>query len=138
MKNSILSIGFILWTVASLAQSPSVPSGDTQAVEQIILEELGLPTSELFESDLLFPLFSTSNATLSPSGDYIQRESNLKVRNYVNNRFESSLPNRVEVFGAGFVIVSPRVTISNGSAYNWGPYPNSFLDARTLSFPAPR
>lgn len=30
------------------------------------------------------------------------------------------------------------VGISNGQASNWGPYPDSFLDARTLSFPAPR
>ena len=30
-------------------------------------------------------------------------------------------------------------SISNGSAGNWGvPYPSAFLDARTLSFPAPR
>ncbi len=31
-----------------------------------------------------------------------------------------------------------RVNVSNGQAWNWGPYPNSYLDARTLSFPAPR
>lgn len=31
-----------------------------------------------------------------------------------------------------------RVNVSNGQAQNWGPYPNSYLDARTLSFPVPR
>ena len=31
-----------------------------------------------------------------------------------------------------------RLSISNGHAWNWGPYPNSYLDARTLSFPMPR
>ena len=31
-----------------------------------------------------------------------------------------------------------RVNVSNGQAWNWGPYPNSYLDARTLSFPVPR
>ena len=31
-----------------------------------------------------------------------------------------------------------RVNISNGQAQNWGPFPNSYLDARTLSFPIPR
>lgn len=30
-----------------------------------------------------------------------------------------------------------RITISNGSAGNWGPPPANFLDARTLSFPVP-
>lgn len=31
-----------------------------------------------------------------------------------------------------------RVNVSNGQAQNWGPFPNSYLDARTLSFPPPR
>lgn len=31
-----------------------------------------------------------------------------------------------------------RVNVSNGQAQNWGPFPNSYLDARTLSFPVPR
>ena len=30
-----------------------------------------------------------------------------------------------------------RLEISNGSAGNWGSFPNSYLDARTLSFPTP-
>lgn len=30
-----------------------------------------------------------------------------------------------------------RINVSNGSAGNWGGSPNSRLDARTLSFPAP-
>ncbi len=41
------------------------------------------------------------------------------------------LPNNtLEVWG--------RVNVSNGQAWNWGPFPNSYLDARTLSFPVPR
>ena len=41
------------------------------------------------------------------------------------------LPNNtLEVWG--------RVNVSNGQAQNWGPYPNSYLDARTLSFPVPK
>lgn len=31
-----------------------------------------------------------------------------------------------------------RINVSNGQAWNWGPLPGSLLDARTLSFPAPR
>lgn len=30
-----------------------------------------------------------------------------------------------------------RITVSNGSAGNWGTPPANFLDARTLSFPTP-
>ena len=28
--------------------------------------------------------------------------------------------------------------LSNGQAWNWSPFPDAFLDARTLSFPMPR
>lgn len=31
-----------------------------------------------------------------------------------------------------------RVNVSNGQAQNWGSFPDSYLDARTLSFPPPR
>lgn len=30
-----------------------------------------------------------------------------------------------------------KINISNGSAANWGSFPDSYLDARTLSFPTP-
>ena len=32
----------------------------------------------------------------------------------------------------------PHITLSNGQAWNWGAFPDSYLDARTLSFPMPR
>lgn len=34
-----------------------------------------------------------------------------------------------------YQVRSSWFTISNGQAQNWGPYPDSYLDARTLSFP---
>lgn len=34
-----------------------------------------------------------------------------------------------------YQVRSSWFTISNGQAHNWGPYPDSYLDARTLSFP---
>ncbi len=30
------------------------------------------------------------------------------------------------------------INVSNGQAWNWSPFPNGHLDARTLSFPMPR
>ncbi|MBP3482693.1 MAG: hypothetical protein J6K28_04790 [Alistipes sp.] len=48
-----------------------------------------------------------------------------------------NLPTRVIVLPNNSVRVW-HVNVSNGSAGNWGSFPNSYLDARTLSFPAPR
>ena len=48
------------------------------------------------------------------------------------------LPGRVVVTNGFRIGRAWSVTISNGQASNWGPYPNSYLDARTLSFPVPR
>ena len=35
-------------------------------------------------------------------------------------------------------LLGPHFVLSNGQAWNWGPYPDSFLDARTISLPMPR
>ena len=34
--------------------------------------------------------------------------------------------------------VSMTSVVVNGQAWNWSPFPDAFLDARTLSFPMPR
>ena len=53
------------------------------------------------------------------------------LRKQLPSRVFVILPNNtLEVWG--------RVNVSNGQAQNWGPFPNSYLDARTLSFPVPR
>lgn len=48
------------------------------------------------------------------------------------------LPSSVMVLNNNSLRLGQNFTISNGQAWNWGPYPNSFLDARTLSMPLPR
>lgn len=47
-------------------------------------------------------------------------------------------PSRIVVLDNNVLRVSQRFSISNGQAWNWSPYPDAFLDARTLSFPMPR
>lgn len=49
-----------------------------------------------------------------------------------------TLPRRVRVFEGSPRRLSRRLTVSNGQAWNWGPYPDAYLDARTLSFPQGR
>lgn len=46
-------------------------------------------------------------------------------------------PRRVVVIAPNNTLRLWRINISNGSASNWGSFPNSYLDARTLSFPTP-
>lgn len=48
-----------------------------------------------------------------------------------------ALPSRVTVLNDNTLRLGPHFTLSNGQAANWGPFPDAYLDARTLSFPLP-
>lgn len=50
----------------------------------------------------------------------------------------SQLPARVTVLENNTLRIGGHLTIGNGQAWNWSPFPNGYLDARTLSFPMPR
>nr|WP_295897118.1 hypothetical protein [uncultured Alistipes sp.] len=50
---------------------------------------------------------------------------------------EEQLPRQVRVVD-NMTLLGPHFVLSNGQAWNWGPYPDSFLDARTISLPMPR
>lgn len=49
-----------------------------------------------------------------------------------------NLPSRVTVIDNNTLRLGPHFNLSNGQAWNWGPFPNAYLDARTLSFPMAR
>ena len=49
-----------------------------------------------------------------------------------------NLPSRVTVIDNNTLRLGPHFNLSNGQAWNWGPFPDAYLDARTLSFPMPR
>lgn len=46
-----------------------------------------------------------------------------------------NLPSRVTVIDNNTLRLGPHFTVSNGQAWNWSPFPDAYLDARTLSFP---
>ena len=51
---------------------------------------------------------------------------------------KENLPSRITVIDNNTLRLGPHFTLSNGQAWNWSPYPDAYLDARTLSFPMPR
>jgi len=86
---------------------------------------------------------SDSLALLSPwSPDFrtmepIRTRPAVSMTSVVELRQEN-LPRRITVIDNNTLRLGEHFNLSNGQAWNWGPYPNSFLDARTLSFPLPR
>lgn len=50
---------------------------------------------------------------------------------------QDDIPRRVSVISDG-ILRTKHLTISNGQAWNWSPFPDAYLDARTLSMPMPR
>ena len=73
-----------------------------------------------------------------PSVDWHSTQPKISMTSpYAEGRRE--LPSRVFIILPNNTLEAwGRVNVSNGQAQNWGPYPNSYLDARTLSFPIPR
>lgn len=49
-----------------------------------------------------------------------------------------NLPSRVTVIDNNTLRLGSHLNLSNGQAWNWSPFPDAYLDARTLSFPMPR
>ncbi len=49
-----------------------------------------------------------------------------------------TLPSRVTVINNNTLRLGQKFNLSNGQAWNWSPFPDAYLDARTLSFPMPR
>ena len=56
----------------------------------------------------------------------------------VNNYEKAYLPSRITVIDNNTLRLGQHFNLSNGQAWNWSPFPDAFLDARTLSFPMPR
>ena len=84
-----------------------------------------------------------SLAHLSPWKPDYRAEGKMKVKPSVTMTSvvviqKENLPSRVTVIDNNTLRLGRHFTISNGQAWNWSPFPDAFLDARTLSFPMPR
>lgn len=53
-------------------------------------------------------------------------------------QMRSRLPERIDIPLNTPRRIASTLWISNGQAWNWGAYPDAFLDARTISMPLPR
>lgn len=51
---------------------------------------------------------------------------------------QENLPSRITVIDNNTLRLGRWFNVSNGQAWNRSPYPDAYLDARTLSFPMPR
>lgn len=133
MKRMILGILSLATALAVSGQTPEL--------------QVGKPDGELRrrkpEFDLTLPdslRHQRSWINLTPQGvDPVRLEPVVSMSSLMHER-QQNLPRSIQV-GLDRVTNSLRVgrlSISNGQAWNWGSYPNSYLDARTLSFPMPR
>lgn len=129
MKRLILCFLALTAALAAGSQTPELPVGELTRRKPEL--DLTLPDSLQHQRQWI---------NLTPQGvEKLQLEPVISMSSLMRER-QQNLPRSVKV-GVDRVTNSlrwGRLSISNGQAWNWGAYPNSYLDARTLSFPMPR
>lgn len=124
MKKWMVCVLVAVWAVSAVAQLPpevdggkSLPTDHFEVPDSLSRMTSWRPSYELPARPVLMqPSVSRTSAILLPA---------------------DRMPSRFD-FPENKVYRTPHVWISNGQAWNWGSYPDSYLDARTLSFPLPR
>ena len=79
----------------------------------------------------------TSGFTLPDSMAPVRTKPTVSMTSVVVIQKEN-LPSRITVIDNNTLRLGQHFNLSNGQAWNWSPFPDAFLDARTLSFPMPR
>lgn len=105
-----------------------------------------VPPDDIADSTLWQRFERMQNESPPPaagSGLYFFGELNpadFNIRRHNDRSYILLPPMPQHVYVTGPYRLAPRwsLTISNGNAANWGVWPGAYLDARTLSFPAPR
>lgn len=125
MKKTMLAVLALFAALAVTAQEPvfKLPKRDTARMPRFTLPDSlahmspWKPDYEAMEPLSVKPVVSMTSVVV------IKREN---------------LPARVTVIDNNTLRLGRYFNLSNGQAWNWSPFPDAFLDARTLSFPMPR
>lgn len=127
MKNIALFVLLLIFAAPASAQLPPPEFGRGQHLPEYHFE---LPDSlshmvpwHPTNNGLVKPLFTTSK---SPTTSVVKVPP-----------LHHDPPKHVTVLKNN-VLSMPGLSISNGQAWNWGIFPDAFLDARTISVPMPR
>lgn len=124
----ILLVAALFATLAVAAQEPTLPTRRTPRRDSLRAATL--------------PLSDTMETMIPWQSDYRYMEPlethPVVTMSSVMEVFEEHLPARVTVLDNNMLRLSRQFLLSNGQAWNHGPYLDSFLDARTLSMPLPR
>lgn len=125
MKKTMLAVAALLTALTIAAQEPvfTLPKRDTSRLPRFTLPDSlahmspWKPDYEAMEPLPVKPTVSMSSVVV------IKREN---------------LPAHVTVIDNNTLRLGRYFNLSNGQAWNWSPFPDAYLDARTLSFPMPR
>ena len=129
MKRSILSaFAAVILAVSAWAQIPEPKIEFKPDTVRHVLPGFTLPDSLAHMSP-----WKPDYRTMAP----IQTKPAVSMTSIVVIQREN-LPSRVTVIDNNTLRLGPHFNLSNGQAWNWGPFPNAYLDARTLSMPMPR
>lgn len=125
MKKITMAIAALFAALTVAAQEPKF---DIPRADSLRLSGFQLPDSLAH----LTP-WKPDYRTMSP----IQSKPNVSMTSVVVIQREN-LPSRVTVIDNNTLRLGSHFTLSNGQAWNWSPFPDAYLDARTLSFPMRR
>lgn len=126
MKKMMLSVIALVAAMTISAQEP--PRFDFKKPDSLRLGKWTLPDSLAhampWQPELKgYSLTKTKPAVSMTSVVVVQKEN---------------MPKSVTVINNNTLRLGPHFTLGNGQAWSNGPFPDAFLDARTLSFPMPR
>lgn len=126
MKKYIFVAIAIIFALSASAQEPKFE-----------LPELGKPSKP--ELDFILP---DSLAHLAPWQASLKHTDHMTAKPIVPMTSvvviqHKNMPARVTVINSNSLRYR-KTTLSNGQSWNWSPYPDAHLDARTLSFPKRR
>lgn len=127
MKKAIVAVFGLLFALNLQAQEPS--KFKFEPVDTARIEKGFTPPDSLAHMSPWRPDFRTTKPM--PVQPTVSMTSVVIIP-------ENKLPSRVTVINNNTLRMGSHFNISNGQAWNGSPFPDAYLDARTLSFPMPR